>query len=283
MVGRLNMKTFQKNKTYFGDSLEVMKIISDKSIDLICCDPPYEKTKNSWDSIIPFDKLWEQYKRIIKDNGAIVLFGQDKFSAKLMLSNESWHRYNIIWEKTSPTGFLNAKKMPLRSHEDILVFYKSLPTYNPQKTTGHPRKVSSAKHKINSKKTENYGEHGLTSYDSTERYPKSVWKFASDTQKSALHPTQKPLKLIEEIIKTYSNEGDLVLDNASGSGTAGLASLNLKRDYIMIENDPYHYLTSLDRVGEKATLEELCAPILGMKKEEAEVYMKSIPVDMFLN
>lgn len=214
-----------------------MKQIPDKSISLICADLPYGKTKNKWDSVIDLEKLWIEYERIIKDNGVIILFGQDKFSARLMLSNEKIHRYNIIWEKTTPTGHLNAKKMPLRSHEDILVFYKQLPTYNPQKTTGHKRKVSTVLHKRNSKKTTNYGEHELTTYDSTERYPKSVWKFATDKQKIALHPTQKPLKLIEEIIKTYSNEGDLVLDNCIGSGTTAIACKNLNRNFIGMEND----------------------------------------------
>lgn len=169
------------------------------------------------------------------------MFGQDKFSARLMLSNEKLHRYNIIWEKTTPTGHLNAKRMPLRSHEDILVFYKSLPTYNPQKTTGHERKVSTASHKRNSKMTTDYGEHGLTTYDSTERYPKSVWKFATDKQREALHPTQKPVKLIEEIIKTYTNEGDIVLDNCAGSGTTGVAARNTNRNYILIEKEDKYF------------------------------------------
>lgn len=244
---------FKKNKTYYGDCLEIMKIIPNKCINLICTDLPYGKTKNKWDSVIDLSKLWEQYERIITDNGCIALFGQDKFSAKLMLSNEKLHRYNIIWEKTTPTGHLNAKKMPLRSHEDILIFYKELPIYNPQKTQGHPRKVSSAHHKRNSKKTTNYGEHELTSYDSTERYPKSVWKFATDKQKSALHPTQKPLLLIKELIKTYSNENDLVLDNTSGSGTTGLACKELNRDYIMIDNDYENYVKSCNRVNEEIT------------------------------
>lgn len=155
------------NEIHLGDCLEKMQDIPSESIDMICCDLPYGVTKNKWDSLIPLNELWEQYNRVIKPNGAIVLFGQDKFSARLMLSNENMHRYNLIWEKTSPTGHLNSKRMPLRSHEDILIFYKQLPTYNPQKTTGHERKVSTAKHKRNSKKTTNYGEHGLTSYDST--------------------------------------------------------------------------------------------------------------------
>lgn len=238
------------NKTYFGDCLEVMKFIDDTTIDLILCDLPYGVTKNKWDSVIDLKKLWGEYERVIKDNGAIVLFGQDKFSAKLMLSNEKLHRYNLIWEKTTPTGHLNAKKMPLRSHEDLLVFYKKLPTYNPQKTTGHKRKVSTAHHKRDSKKTTNYGEHGLTTYDSTERYPKSVLKFATDKQKVALHPTQKPLALMEYLIATYSNEGETVLDNCAGSGTTGLAAKNLNRNYIMIENDEMNYKTCIKRVGE---------------------------------
>jgi DNA modification methylase len=150
-----------------------------------------------------------------------------------MLSNEKLHRYNIIWEKTTPTGYL----MPLRSHEDILVFYKTLPIYNPQKTTGHTRKVSSANHKRNSKKTTNYGEHDLTSYDSTERYPKSVWKFPTDKQKSSLFPTQKPVALLEYIIKTYTNEGELVLDNCAGSGSTGVACKNINRNFILMEKE----------------------------------------------
>lgn len=238
------------NKTYFGDCLEVMKLINDATIDLILCDLPYGVTKNKWDSVIDMKNLWSEYERVIKTNGAIILFGQDKFSATLMLSNAKLHRYNLIWEKTTPTGHLNAKKMPLRSHEDLLVFYKKLPTYNPQKTTGHERKVSTAHHKRDSKKTTNYGKHGLTTYDSTERYPKSVLKFATDKQKAALHPAQKPLDLMEYLIATYSNEGETVLDNCAGSGTTGLAAKNLSRNYIMIENDETNYKICKKRVGE---------------------------------
>jgi len=240
-----------KNILWYGDCLQMMKQIPDKSINLICCDLPYGVTKNKWDSLIDLDLLWEQYERVIVENGAIVLFGQDKFSARLMLSNEKLHRYNLIWQKTTPTGHLNAKRMPLRSHEDILVFYKKLPTYNPQKTTGHERKVSTAKHKRNSKKPTNYGEHGLTTYDSTERYPKSVLTFATDKQKSALHPTQKPLELIKYLVRTYSNENDWVLDNTCGSNTTGLACLELNRNYIGIENDFDMYKISKERMGEK--------------------------------
>lgn len=230
-----------------------MNNIPDKSVDCIITDLPYGQTaRNKWDSVIPFEPLWKQYKRIIKDSGAIILFGNGMFTAELMMSNKSMWRYNIIWEKTQPTGFLNAKKMPLRSHEDICVFYKKPPTYNPQKTTGHVRKVSKAEHKVGCKNTSDYGEHGLTTYDSTERYPKSVWKFSKDIQKSALHPTQKPVALIEELIKTYTNEGDVVLDSCMGSGTTGVAALNLFRRFIGIEMYEKYFGISKNRI-EKVT------------------------------
>lgn len=239
------------DQVHFGDCLDLMNNIPSGSVDMILCDLPYGKTKNKWDCIIDFSALWVQYERIIKPNGAIVLTGQDKFSARLMLSNEKLHRYNLIWEKTSPTGHLNAKRMPLRSHEDILVFYKELPIYNPQKTCGHERKVSTAFHKRNSKKTSNYGEHGLTTYDSTERYPKSVLKFATDKQKLSLHPTQKPVALFEYLIITYTHEGQVVLDNCSGSGTTAIACLNTNRHFICMENDQDQYEKSTNRIYQR--------------------------------
>lgn len=229
-----------------GDCLDLMKEIPDKSIDMVLCDLPYGTTRNKWDIVIPFDPLWEHYNRIIKDNGAIVLFGSGLFSAELMESNKKMWRYNLIWEKTQPTGFLNANRMPLRNHEDILVFYKQLPTYNPQKAQGHKRKVSTAKHKSHCKKTENYGEHNLSSYDSTERYPCSVIRYAKDIQTSALHPTQKPVALLGYLIKTYTNEGETVLDNCMGSGSTGVACVNTGREFIGIELDENYF-----RIAEK--------------------------------
>lgn len=227
---------------YLGDCLEIMPQISHKSIDMILCDLPYGITaRNKWDTIIPFELLWRQYERIIKDNGVIVLFGSGMFTANLMLSNKKLWRYNIIWEKTQPTGFLNAQKMPLRSHEDICIFYKKLPTYNPQKTSNHKRKVSLASHKITSKQSTNYHEIKLTSYDSTERYPKSVLRFAKDIQKSALHPTQKPVALLEYLIKTYTNPNETVLDNCMGSGSVGVACINTNRNFIGIELDESYF------------------------------------------
>lgn len=243
------------NKVYHGDCLKIMKDIPDQSINMILCDLPYGVTRNKWDSVLDLNSLWKQYERIIKNNGVIILHGQDKFSARLMLSNEKLHRYNLIWEKTSPTGHLNAKRMPLRSHEDILVFYKKLPTYNPQKTTGHTRKISTADHKRKSKKTTNYGEHNLTTYDSTERYPKSILifptilTFSTDKQKSALHPTQKPVALLEYLIKTYTNEGDLVLDNCAGSGSTGAACENTDRKFLLIEKERKYYDIIIKRLG----------------------------------
>ena len=200
--------------------------------------------------MIPFEPLWGEYERITKDNAAIILFGNGMFTADLMESNRKLWRYNLIWHKTQPTGFLNAKKMLLRAHEDICVFYKKLPTYNPQMTTGHMRKVSKAEHKVNSKKTTDYGEHGLTTYDSTERYPRSVLTFSKDVQKSALHPTQKPVALIEYLIKTYTNPGDLVLDSCAGSMTLAIAAMNTGRDYICIEKDSEIFEIGKNRVDE---------------------------------
>lgn len=226
-----------------------MNDIPDESVDMILCDLPYGTTKNKWDSIIPFDDLWRQYKRIIKDNAAIVLFGSGMFTSDLMQSAKDIWRYNLIWQKTTVTGFLNAKKMPLRKHEDICVFYKKLPVYNPQMTHGHPRKVSTAEHKRNSKQTTNYGEHGLHSYDSTDRYPTSVLTFATDKQKCALHPTQKPVELLEYLIETYTNPGDIVLDNCMGSGSTGVACVNTDRQFIGIELDRDYFVKAEDRIS----------------------------------
>lgn len=244
--------TLELNKIYNIDCLVGMTEIPDQSIDMIFTDLPYGVTaKNKWDNVIPYEPMWKQFERIIKPNGAILLFGQDKFTARTMLSNEELHRYNIIWKKTTPTGFLNANRMPLRTHEDIMVFntdieipdhedimvfYKSLPTYNPQKTTGHKRKVSKAEHKVNCEKTNDYGEHGLTTYDSTERYPTSVWEFATDKQKEPIHPTQKPIDLCRYAIRTYTNEGDTVLDCCCGSGSIPLAAMIEGRNYIGMDN-----------------------------------------------
>ena len=228
------------NQIHQGDCLELMpKLIDDCSIDMIFADLPFGTTKSKWDTVIELQPLWEQYKRALKPNGVILLFAQTPFDKVLGASNIEMLKYEWIWEKTSATGHLNAKKMPMKAHENILVFYNNPPTYNPQKTTGHKRKVAKAEHKGKCKESECYNK-GQTpaDYDSTERYPRSVQVFASDKQKSKLHTNQKPLALIEYMIKTYTNEGDVVLDNTCGSGTTGLGAKNLGRNYIMIEKDP---------------------------------------------
>lgn len=233
-----------------GDCLELMKEIPDRSIDMILCDLPYAATRNKWDITIPFDPLWLQYRRIIKNNGAIVLFGSGRFTAMLVNSNPVMWRYNLVWQKTTPTGFLNANRQPLRIHEDICVFYKKRPTYNPQKTTGHKRKVSTSWHKRGCKKTSNYGEHELSSYDSTERFPTSVLTFATDKQKAALHPTQKPVALLEYLIKTYTNPGEVVLDNCMGAGSTGVACMNTGRRFIGMELDAQYFEIAKRRLTE---------------------------------
>ncbi len=236
------MKDFL-NKTILGDCLEVMPKIPDKSIDLILADLPFGTTNCRWDTIIPLDKLWEQYKRIIKTNGAILLFAQTPFDKVLGCSNLEWLKYEWIWEKTQATGFFNAKKMPMKAHENILVFYKKPPTYNPQKTEGHKPINTYTKRLEVVNKTEVYGKCNveISGGGETDRYPRSIQVFASDKQKTKLdgtiHPTQKPVALLEYLIKTYSNEGDIVLDNAAGSGSTAVAAINTKRNYIMIEKE----------------------------------------------
>ncbi|WP_434779228.1 DNA-methyltransferase [Neisseria sp. Ec49-e6-T10] len=238
-------------KLYLGDCLKLMSNIEDSSIDLILCDLPYGTTQCDFDKIIPFAPLWEHYKRIIKNNGAIVLTAQSPFDKLLACSNLDMLRYEWIWEKTAATGHLNAKKMPLKAHENILVFselehehllvfYKNLPIYRPQKTSGHKPVNSYTKHKSDGL---NYGQTktGISGGGSTERYPRSVIRIPTDKQKSALHPQQKPVALMEYLINTYTNKGDIVLDNCMGSGTTGVACLQTKRKFIGIEKDPKYF------------------------------------------
>lgn len=228
-----------ENSVLLGNCLELMKNISDKSVDMILCDLPYGTTACKWDINIPLEPLWNQYKRIIKDSGTIVLTGTEPFASLLRTSNLKMYRYDWIWDKIKGTGFLNARKQPMRNHENILVFYKKHGVYNPQMTTGHKRKQS---YRSKTLQTEVYGK--MTNdytYDSTNRYPRSIQPFSTDTQNSSLHPTQKPVALFEYLIKTYTNEGDLVLDNCAGSGTTGIACINTNRKYILIEKEQKYY------------------------------------------
>lgn len=234
---------------YNGDCIEVMKALPEKSVDLILTDPPFGTTQNKWDSVIPFADLWEGYERVIKDNGAIVLFGQGLFSDELACSNKKMFRYRLVWEKTKAGGFLNARRMPLQAHEDILVFYKKLPTYNPQMSEGKPY----VKKAVSNGDGKNYGKFdrvGQINVNEGTRFPRSVIKFSNDNHNS-LHPTQKPVDLLEYLIKTYTNEGDVVLDSCMGSGSTGVAALNCERRFIGIELDPNYFAIAERRINKK--------------------------------
>lgn len=238
----------QNGHLFYGDCLEIMAHVEDKSIDLILCDLPYGTTRCKWDVVIPFDALWKEYERIIKDNGVILLFSQAPFDKLLACSNLKLFRYEWIWEKTQATGHLNAKRMPMKAHETILVFYKKMPTYNPIKTTGHIRKTASAKSKIGNRNNL-YGNYKLTDYDSTERFPRSILHFPSDKQIACFHPTQKPVDLLAYFIQTYTNKGNMVLDNTSGSGTLAVACEQLDRQWICIEKEKEYCDITVNRLS----------------------------------
>lgn len=232
------MKQIEK-KVRQGDCLELMKDIPDKSIDMILCDLPYGTTACKWDTIIPFEPLWEQYERIIKDNGAIVLTASQPFTSALVMSNIKMFKYEWVWEKTQATGHLDANRKPMKAHENICVFYNKLPIYNYQKTQGHKPMNSGTKYPT--LKNEVYGKmknENIKFGGNTDRYPRSVQVFSKDIQTKYLHPTQKPVALFEYLVKTYTDEGDLVLDNCAGSGTTGVACQNLNRNFILMEKEP---------------------------------------------
>ena len=298
----------KKNEIYLGNCLELMAKLPDNSVDMILCDLPYGTTQCKWDTIIPLDKLWVQYNRVCKKNGAIVLTAAQPFTSNLIMSNPKYFKYNWIWEKSKATGYLNAKKMPMRAHEDVCVFYRKPPTYNPQMVQGTPYDKGTAH-----RPTGVYGAQGLkektkkrkeiakmlkgkdkmeslklvrlemdkmklawTIIDKTEtmieaiiktikplkttvknksglRYPRTVQYFKtaeSEGKKSVIHPTQKPVALFEYLIKTYTNSGDLVLDNCIGSGTTAIACINTGRDYIGMELEEKYYKKCVDRINQ---------------------------------
>lgn len=240
----------EKNKIYNEDCLEGMKQIDNKSIDCIICDLPYGSTNCCWDIILPFDKLWQQYNRIIKDNGAILLFGQEPFSSYLRLSNIENYKYDIYWQKERLTNIQQVKRRVGKDVECISVFYKKQCTYNPQMIdyNGPKRtnKIGNGKLGLLSdsgnKKPVEYNDNG-------KRYPTQVWKFKRDILTSNLHPTQKPVALLEELIKTFSNEGDLIMDNCMGSGSTAIACINTNRNYIGFENNKEYYDISIERIN----------------------------------
>lgn len=221
-------------KLLHGDCLNLLPSLPDNSVDMVLADPPYGTTQCKWDSVIDLSAMWRELERVCKHNAAIVMTAAQPFTAQLVCSNMSMFKYEIIWEKGNATGFLNAKKQPLRAHESVLVFYRQQPTYNPQMTSGHARKTAKRK-TINS---ECYGKAlALTEYDSTVRYPRSVQFFSSDKQRGSYHATQKPVALMEWLIRSFSNPGDVVLDFCMGSGTTGVGCINTGREFIGMEMD----------------------------------------------
>lgn len=238
------------NSIHLGECLEIMEQIEDKSIDMVLCDLPYEVTsKCEWDVIIPFDKLWEQYERIIKTNGAIVLTGTQPFTSKLIMSNLKLFKYCWVYEKTSATNYLNAKKQPMKYHEDV--FAKQQTLYNPQMILGEPYSRKHSKGNPDecayNKDTRVSGQ--ITTNVSGERYPSTIIRFKNQSGRG-LHPTQKPVELFEYLIKTYTNEGDLVLDNCAGSFTTAIAALNTNRKYICIEKEEKYFNIGQTRINE---------------------------------
>lgn len=248
------------NKIYNEDCLEGMKRIPDGTIDAIICDLPYGTTANKWDNVIPLDKLWEEYERIIKDNGAIVLFSTMPFTIDLINSNRKLFRYTIIWKKTMASNYLNCHKMPMRIHETICVFYKKLPTYNPIKSEkkdsigyGRTRIVQGgANPSLGYYKTHNYHDDGT-------RFPTDVIEFSNFNyaglgfKDEFHHPTRKPVDLLSYLIRTYSNEGDTILDNCMGSGTTAIACIREKRNFIGFETDKEYYNNACKRIYNEQT------------------------------
>jgi DNA modification methylase len=231
---------------YHGDCLDILPTLADKSVDMILCDLPYGTTACSWDTIIPFKPLWDNYKRLAKERSAIVLTASQPFTSALVMSNIKMFRYEWIWEKTRLTGFFTAHKMPMKTHENVLVFYKSLPTYNPIKTQAEEFRIDKRK-TFNPTKSHYINVTKERPKDSGFRFPTTIQKFDSVFEVGQ-HPTQKPVSLFEYLIKTYTNEGNLVLDNCAGSGTTAVACINTKRRYILIEKEEKYCEISARRI-----------------------------------
>jgi site-specific DNA-methyltransferase (adenine-specific) len=239
---------FQPNQIYRLDCLESMPLLPERCVDLILTDLPYGVTANDWDSIIDLDRLWGEYKRLIKPNGAIVLTAQCPFDKLLGMSNPKWLRYEWIWEKSRATGFLHSKHAPLKAHENILVFYKGMPGYNPQFTEGKPYTTSRQ-----TRFQRNLGKYvgGVITANTGFRYPRSVLRVASESR--PVHPTQKPVALFEYLIRTYTKPGDLVMDSCMGSGTTAIACLNTRRSFIGFELDQEFFQMAQARIAARRT------------------------------
>lgn len=238
---------------YLGDCLDVMKQIPNGSIDMIACDLPYGVTQNKLDIIIPFEPLWSEYKRIIKERGCIALFAQGVFFVELVQSNRKMFRYDLVWDKVLTTGFLNAGRMPLRQHEQIAIFYKKLPEYHPQFTEGKPLHSKGFSYMDKEHKNNNYGQFHMTDDSrkgSTEKYPTSIIRVPKPHPSIALHRTEKPVELLKWLILTYSNKGDTIMDNCMGAGGCGVACAKTGRKSIGIEKDPGYFEIAKNRIEE---------------------------------
>lgn len=255
------------NKVFNMDCLEGMQMIPDKSIDMILCDLPYGTTACKWDVIIPFEPLWKQYERVIKDNGAIVLTASQPFTSALVMSNPKLFKYELVWLKNIPTGFLNAKRMQMKAHENILIFYKNPSTYNPQMIKRTPEQYKSCLRINDSNRNsgESYGNVNTalkrkSAEEQWYKYPTSELKISvEDIRNGKGHPTQKPVALFEYLIKTYTNEGETVLDNCMGSGTTAIACINTGRNYIGFEKEEKYYNIILERIKKHTKQAELFA------------------------
>ena len=234
------------NHVYNEECLEGMKRIPDKSVDMILCDLPYGTTACKWDTIIPFDKLWEQYERVIKDNGAIVLTASQPFTTALIASNMKLFKYCWVWDKKKPGAIGIAKYQPLRYTEDVVIFARNKTTYNPQMIERNKPKTSRnySHSEINNKSLGAMSENKTY----THKYPSNIIEVSNANQRGKFHPTQKPVALFEYLIKTYTNEGDIVLDNCMGSGTTAIACMNTNRNYIGFELDQEYWKLSMDRI-----------------------------------
>ena len=240
----------EKNIIYHCDCIEGMKILSDNSVDMVLTDPPYGTTQNKWDTVVDMDAFWKEIKRVTKKNSAILIFTQMPFTATVVMSNTKMFRYELICEKYNPTGFLNASRMPLKCHENILVFYEKLPTYNPQMIQGKPHSRGGI-----GRQSKNYGSYGDTKRIISNTYfPRDVLKVNWQDSMRGLHPTQKPVSLCEYFIKTYSNKGDVIFDPFIGSGTTAVAAVNTGRKYIGFEQDDKYFDTAQNRLGKLANV-----------------------------
>lgn len=242
---------------YLGDCLEVMPLLIEQrvKVDMILCDLPYGVTNHKDDKPLPFDKLWECYNSIISDNGAIALFAQGQFYVDLVNSNRKMFKYDLVWDKQLSTGFLNANRMPLRRHETIAVFYKKAPVYNPQKSIGKPNHGKGTKHKTRELVNHNYGVFKSVDTEFSElKHPTSILSFQKSHPSKCLHRTEKPVALLEYLIRTYTDEGMTVLDNCMGSGSTGVACRNTGRKFIGIEIDRHYFDVAKDRLTAEISL-----------------------------